>query len=199
MSEKELEERVMIDKKQFLEIEKYLQDNFHNVKIIHQKNRYFDDPNRTIKKVHNVLRIRSFKSSKEREFTYKVKGEEGDIEYTQILSHYWFYQITRYSRLPEGPVKEQLLKDNVDINSLKMLVDLFTRRMEVRIDNYIFVLDINLYNGITDYNIEVESDVSKKHAKEIILKYCDQFGLTYSDKYMSKSKRAFLTMKKTSD
>ena len=199
MSEKELEERVMINKSQFLEIEKYIQENFPHAKIIHQKNRYFDDPNRTVKKVHNVLRIRSFKSCKEREFTYKVKGEEGDIEYTQILSHYWFYQITRYSRLPAGPVKEQLLKDGVDINSLKMLVDLYTRRIEVRIDDYIFVLDVNLYNGITDYNIEVESDVSKKHAKDIILKYCDQFGLTYSDKYMSKSKRAFMTMKKTSD
>ena len=196
MSEKELEERVMINKKQFLEIEKYLQESFHNIKVIHQKNRYFDDANQNIKGVRNVLRIRSFKNCKLRELTYKVKGSEGDIEYTQLLSHYWFYQITRYSRLPEGVVKEQLLKDSVDISSLKMLAELYTRRIEVKIDDYLFVLDANLYNGITDYNIEIESDVSKKHAKEIILQYCDKFGLTYSEKYLSKSKRAFLTIKK---
>ena len=196
MSEKELEERVMINKSQFLEIEKYIQENFHNFKLIHQKNRYFDDANRTVKKVNNMLRIRSFKNYKEREFTYKVKGVEGDIEYTQILSHYWFYQITRYSRLPEGIVKEKLLEDGVDVNSLKMLVDLYTRRIEVKIDDYLFVLDANLYNGITDYNIEIESDVSKKHAKDVILKYCEMFNLEYKEKYITKSKRAFASINK---
>ena len=196
MSEKELEERVLINKSQFLEIEKYIQENFHDYRIIHQKNRYFDDANETVKKVRATLRIRSFKSKKEREMTYKVKAEEGSIEYTQIISHYWFYQITRYSRLPDGIVKQKLLEDGVDINSLHMLTDLYTRRIEVRIDNYILVLDANLYNGITDYNIEIESDVSKKHAKDVILKYCEMFGLEYKDNYITKSKRAFLSMKK---
>ena len=196
MSEKELEERVLINKSQFLEIEKYIQENFHDYRIIHQKNRYFDDANETVKKVRATLRIRSFKSKKEREMTYKVKAEEGSIEYTQIISHYWFYQITRYSRLPDGIVKDKLLEDGVDINSLRLLTDLYTRRIEVRIDNYILVLDANLYNGITDYNIEIESDVSKKHAKDVILKYCEMFGLEYKDNYITKSKRAFLSMKK---
>lgn len=194
MREKELEERVMINRDQFLEIQKYIQENYPNVKTIYQKNRYFDDKDGTVRKIHNMLRIRSFRSCKMRELTYKIKGGEGDIEYTQSLSHYWFYQITRYSRLPEGIVKENLIKDGVDINSLKMLVDLFTRRMEVKIDDYLFVIDINLYNGICDYNIEIESDVSKKHAKEVILKYCEQFGLEYKEKYITKSKRAFLSL-----
>lgn len=196
MSEKELEERVLINNKQFLEIEKYIQENFPNVKTIFQKNRYFDDKNGTIKNKHCVLRIRSFRSCKLRELTYKVKGEDGDIEYNQSLTHYWFYQITRYDRFPEGPIKDKLIEDGVDISSLKMLVDLFTRRMEVKIDNYLFVLDVNLYNGICDYNIEIESDVSKKHAKEVILKYCEKFGLEYKDNYMSKSRRAFLSLNK---
>ena len=196
MSEKELEERVMISKDQFLEIEKYLQENFHNVKTIFQKNRYLDDKNMTVKKVHNVLRIRSFRSCKMRELTYKVKGQDGDIEYNQMLSHYWFYQITRDSRFPEGCVKEQLLKDGVDLSSVKLLMELYTRRMEVKIDDYLFVLDTNLYNGICDYNIEIESDVSKKHAKEVILKYCEKFGLTYDENYISKSRRAFNSLNK---
>lgn len=196
MSEKELEERVMINKKQFLEIKKYIQENFPSAKVIHQKNRYFDDDKGTILNNHTVLRIRSFKNSKEREFTYKVKGEDGDEEYNQILSHYWFYQITRFSHLPNGLVKDKLLADKVDIDSLKMIVDLYTRRIEIKIDNYLFVLDANLYNGITDYNIEIESDVSKKHAKEVILQYCEKFSLEYKENYISKSRRAILSLNK---
>ena len=196
MKEKEIEERVMIDGKQFLEIEKYIQENFPHAKTIFQKNRYFDDKDGTITKNHTVLRIRSFRSCKQRELTYKVKGKEEDTEYNQSLSHYWFYQITRFSRLPEGLVKEQLLKEGVDISSLKMLVELFTRRIEVKFDDYLFVLDTNLYNGICDYNIEIESDISREHAKEVILKYCKQFGLEYKDNYTSKSRRAFNSLNK---
>ena len=196
MKEKEIEERVLISEEQYLKIEKYLKENFSHIKLFHQKNRDFDDGDMNIKKAGNVLRIRSFRSCKNRELTYKVKGLEGDIEYTQILSHYWFYQITRQSRLPDGQVKDQLLQHGVDINSLKMIVDLYTKRMEVKIGDYLFVLDANAYNGITDYNIEIESDVSKKHAKETILKYCEMFGLTYKDNYVVKSKRAFDSIKK---
>ena len=82
MKEKEIEERVMIDGKQFLEIEKYIQENFPHAKTIFQKNRYFDDKDGTITKNHTVLRIRSFRSCKQRELTYKVKGKEEDTELT---------------------------------------------------------------------------------------------------------------------
>lgn len=196
MKTKEIEERVLISEEQYTKIEKYLKENFSHITITHQKNRYFDDKDRTIKRIRNVLRIRSFRSCKERELTYKVKGTEGDFEYTQMLSHYWFYQITRFSRLPDGIVKDTLIKDGVDVNSLTMLVDLYTKRMEVKCNDYLLVLDANMYNGINDYNIEIESNVSKKHAKEIILKYCEMFGLTYSDNYVVKSRRAFESLKK---
>ena len=126
MREKELEERVLINRDQFLEIEKYIQENYPNVKTIYQKNRYFDDKDGTVKKIHNMLRIRSFRSCKMRELTYKIKGEEGDIEFTQPLSHYWFYQITRYSRLPEGIVKENLISSSKILSFLNnFLIKLF--------------------------------------------------------------------------
>lgn len=195
MSEKELEERVMLNKEQFLEIEKYFQENFSHLKIIHQKNRYFDDKNHTIEKLKNVLRIRSFENGQEREFTYKIKGDNGDIEYNQTLSHYWFYQITRKSHLPLGAIKQKLIEDGVDINSLKSLVDLLTRRIEIEKEDYTIVLDANLYNGISDYNLEIESKKSKEHAKKIILDLCEKFNLKYSEHYLSKSARAFSSIK----
>ena len=196
MREKELEERVMLDRKQFLEIEKYIRDNFSHAKIIHQKNRYFDDDKHTIESIGNMLRIRSFPKNKEREFTYKIKGENGDIEINQILSHYWFYEITRKSHLPDGPVKEQLIKDGVDISNLKMLVELYTRRLEVELDDHRLILDANLYNDISDYNLEIESNISKRHAKEVIMHYCNMFKIEYKEGYVTKVARAFKSIKK---
>ena len=196
MSEKELEERVMLDKKQFLVIKKYIQENFPHYQVIHQKNRYFDDKNNSVHKLKNMLRIRSFQKSTNRELTYKVKGDDGDIEYNQTLSHYWFYEITRCSRLPEGQVKDKLIEDKIDVTSLKTIVDLLTRRIEVRLDDCTIVLDANLYNDITDYNLEIESKISKSHAKAVLLDYCSRFNIEYKDDYLTKSARAFMSIKK---
>ena len=196
MSEKELEERLMITKEQFLEIEEYIQENFPHAKTVYQKNRYFDDANKRVEQLQNMLRIRSFKSCKEREFTYKVRGNDGDLEYTQGLSHYWFYQITRFSRLPDGPVKNKLLEDGVDVESLKMFVDLYNRRVVAELDDYTLFLDINLYNDISDYDLEIESNISKQHAKEVILQYCKMFNIEYKDDYKTKIRRVIDSLKK---
>ena len=142
-----------------------------------------------------MLRIRSFKSKIEREFTYKTKGDDGDLEYNQTLSHYWFYQITRFSRLPDGQVKDKLKADGVDIASLKQIVDLYTRRIEVKLEDHIIVLDANIYNNITDYDLEIESFISKNHAKQVLFDYCQRFNITYDDNYLTKIQRAFKSIK----
>ena len=196
MSERELEERIMLTKKQYLEIEAYMQEHFPHAILVHQKNRYFDDGNHSIKKMRNVLRVRSFRDSKEKELTYKVKGEDGDIEYNQNISYYWSYQIIKYSRLPNGQVKDELIKEGIDVNNLKMIIDLYTRRLFVKFDDHTLFLDGNIYNNIVDYNLEVESNISKKHAKEVILKYCELFNITYKEGYKGKSTRAFMSLKK---
>lgn len=195
MSVKELEERVMLTKNQYLNIEDFLKSTYENYRITHQKNRYLDDNKRTINSLRHVLRIRSFTHSKNRELTYKVDGVDGDIEYNQILTYYWFRKLTQESRLLPGEVSEALLKDNVDINSLKVLVDLRTRRLEVSLKDYTIVLDANLYNDIVDYNLEVESNVSREHAKKVILDFCKKFDLTYQDDYVVKSLRALNSIK----
>ena len=191
MSEKELEERVLISKNQFLEIQSYIQENYPDAISINQNNRYFDDATLTIRNKHNVLRIRSFPNTNKRELTYKIAGLEGDIEHNQPLTYYWYTQIVRFSRLPNGEVKEKLLEDGVNIKSLRTLVELKTRRIEVKLEKYTIVLDENHYNHITDYDLEIESKVSKSHAKEVILELCDKFGLTYKNDYPVKSRRAF--------
>ena len=191
MKEKELEERVLINKKQFLEIQKYIQENYPNTPVVLQKNCYLMDSAFSLKNKKNVLRIRSFPSLNKRELTYKVKGDDGDIEFNQSLTYYWYSQIIRYSRLPDGEVKDKLLKAGVNIGSLRTMCELVTNRQEVKLDKYTIVLDVNSYNGITDYDLEIESKVSKTHAKEVILRFCHQFGLEYKNDYPTKSRRAF--------
>ena len=191
MSVKELEERVLLNKNQFLELEKYIQENYPHFTVTQQVNRYLDDAALTIRNKVNMLRIRSFPKENKRELTYKIGTPNGDIENNQPLTYYWYTQIVRFSRLPEGEVKEKLLADGVNIKSLRTLVELKTKRIEVKLDKYTIVLDENHYNHITDYDLEIESKVSKSHAKEVILELCDKFGLTYKNDYPVKSRRAF--------
>ena len=197
MSEKELEERVLINKKQFLELEKFIQENYPNAKVHIQKNRYLDDASLTIHNIKNMLRIRSFPNAGKREFTYKVGGQNGDTEYNQPLTYYWYSQIKRYSHLPEGEVKNRLLKDGVNIKSLRTLIEMRTRRIEVELYQYRIVLDENRYINIIYYDLEIESKVSKSHAKEVILQLCDKFKLEYKNDYPVKSRRAFEALLKS--
>lgn len=195
MSERELEERVLINKKQFLEIKKYIQENYPDTKVIHQKNRYLDDANSSIRKLKNVLRIRSFPHNNTRELTYKTRGNNCAIEYTQKLTYYAFIKFIENSIIPEGEIKTRLLSDGIDINSIKSIVDLRTRRLEVHLEQYTIVLDVNDYNGIIDYDLEIESNFSESHAKEVILDFCNRFGLEYKNDYPVKSRRAFESIK----
>ena len=196
MSVKELEERVLISKKQFLELEKFIQENYKDYELIHQKNRYLDDASFSLRNNHNMLRIRSFPNQNKRELTYKVAGKDGDMEYNQSLTYYWFSQITRFSHLPDGEVKDELVKAGVNIKSLRTLMELRTKRIEVKLEEYTIVLDVNVYNSITDYDLEIESKVSKTHAKDVILQFCEQFNLEYKNDYPTKSRRAFESLLK---
>lgn len=191
MSEKELEERAIIDKSQYVAIEQFIKEKYPDYILLHLKNRYFDDAKKTIKTLKNMLRIRSIKGKNYREFTYKTKGDDGDIEYNQLLSYYQFNKIIFSSRYPSGEVLEKLKSDNVDVSSLKSLVELRTRRMEVKLKDYTIVLDANEYNGVVDYDIEIESIISKDHAKTILLQFCEQFNIEYKNDYPTKSNRAF--------
>ena len=197
MSEKELEERVLINKKQFLELKQFIQEQYPDFVTTEQKNRYLDDDKFTVHERKNMLRIRSFHHSKMRELTYKVGGKDGDIEYTLPLTYYWFTQITRFSRLPNGEVKDQLVKDGVNINSLHTLTELRTRRIEVKLREYTIVLDANVYNNISDYNLEIESKLSKSHAKKVILEFCEQFGIQYKNDYPTKIRRVMESLFKS--
>ena len=64
-------------------------------------------------------------------------------------------------------------------------------RLEIEKDNYLLVIDKNVYNDITDYNLEIEANDSIESAKKILSDYIKKFNLThYNEKYVGKAHRA---------
>ena len=52
------------------------------------------------------------------------------------------------------------------------------------------MLDKNNYANREDYNIEIESNISKDHAKRILFEYKEKYSFSYQENYLSKSRRA---------
>ena len=172
----ECEERVMITFDQYRRILALYVAKYPNYRFLDIENTYFDDEKLSLKNSHKVLRLR--KSNGEVELTLKIKGEDGDLEINETPDNH--------------PEIDKAL--NNEFNKYRPIAKLATSRIEIDIEDYLFVLDMNKYNGIIDYNIEIEAN-TKERAKAVIQKICKSFDLEYKKDYRSKSSRAIATRK----
>ena len=184
----EYEARVMLSITQYNK----LLEIMSNIVPITLINEYFDDENCTIIKCRKMLRIRNL-NNKGYELTFKVKGENGDTEFNQPISSKDRELFINEGTFPDGEVKEQV-QSIIPVDSIKLITSLKTLRHEKQFEDYLLVLDKNEYNNIVDFNLEVESD-NKQKSIEIIKKYCELYGLQYSETYKGKSRRAILSVK----
>lgn len=184
----EYEARVMLSITQYNKLLEIVSD----ISPITLINEYFDDDDCSIITNRKMLRIRNL-NNKGYELTFKIKGQNGDTEVNQPLSPNERDLLINKGQFPDGDVKEEVEKV-VPIDSIKLITSLKTLRYEKRIDDYLFVLDKNEYNNITDYNLEIESD-DKQKSVNIIKKYCELYGMQYSESYKGKSRRAILSVK----
>ena len=184
----EYEARVMLSITQYNKL-LLLMSEINPITLI---NEYFDDDNCSIIKSRKMLRIRNLNFSGY-ELTLKIKGENGDTEYNQPISQKERDLFIRNGIFPDGEVKN-LVKGIIPLETISLITSLKTMRYEKSIEDYLFVLDKNEYNGIVDYNLEIESD-SKQKSVEIIKKYCKDYDIQYSEKYKGKSRRAILSVK----
>lgn len=180
----EIEKRVMLTKEQydnlFLYASKY---EYQKLVLI---NHYFDDENLALRNAHYMLRIRNI-NAKDYELTLKIKGENGDLEINEPINKKEVKSLIDKCELKDGEIKDQILK--VTSKDIRYITSLETERIEIKFDNYLFVLDKNKYSDITDYNLEIEAnDINV--ANEVIKKYCTEFNVQYSKEYKSKSRRA---------
>ena len=172
----ECEERVMISFDQYtVLVAAYVAKDPH-FRLLEIENTYLDDENLSLKNKHHVLRIR--KTNNEYELTLKIKGDNGDIEINETPDNH--------------PEIDRYLNNQFDL--YKPITSLKTRRIEAKIDDYLVVIDMNKYNGIIDYDLEVEAS-NMDRAKEVMANICQEYKIEYKKDYISKSSRAFNTRK----
>lgn len=188
----ECEKRILLTKHEYFYILDDIKEQHKNISFTYLRNRYFDTPNLDIQKSGCMLRMRS-ELDGERTLTLKIKGDNGDIEYHQKVSSYMFRKLLIENRFPNGVIKEQLELKGIDTKHIRFFGILETRRLELKKKNHLFVLDINDYNGLTDYNLEVEA-ASIEIAEKEINNYCKKYSLTMKNDYLSKSSRFFKTL-----
>lgn len=185
----EYEKRVLINEDQYQKILHFFLEKYADHRSFEQKNYYFDTYSFDLKTRGIVFRLRKMEKRCS-EITLKIKGLNGDLEINQILTSEEEKHLLSKNEIPEGEIKDYLFHEDFLLPSFNLLGSLKTNRMEIRIDDYLIVIDKNEYLDICDYNLEVEAN-SIIRAESIILELCHSFGLEYKNDYSSKSSRLF--------
>ena len=189
----ECEKRVMLSKVQYTTLRKHYLKTQKINKLVKQENVYFDDQIGSIEKKKAILRIRNKKTmgkgKHDCEITFKFHSEEGSIEINQDISIKEYKSFKKKAILPEGEVKEEIQKQIPELGCLAIIGELTTARYSFHSDNCLIELDKNKYEGIKDYNLEVEA-INLETANNKILEICDEFNIVYTTEYVTKSNRA---------
>ena len=183
----EIESKALISQEDYSKILKHYE--FETSKEYDQTNHYIDTPEFTLKQLGIGLRVRIIGSNYV--LTLKAPLAEGLYEKDQIISKEEFQKLRKGESFPEGIILDFVRMFGVDPTSLKILAKLTTHRVEVEIEkiNKRLCIDKNVYNQITDYELELQAntlDSGKVQLKAI----CDHVGITYNENFKSKQSRA---------
>ena len=145
-------------------------NKYQKEKIYPQNNFYFDTNELQIRERKAGLRVRELNGKFE--LTLKLSSSEGKIEINQQISNILFDNLINNYTFPEGEVRFNLVEVlNVDIPKIRYLGNLLTYRMDLNYKNALISIDKSLYNGIVDYEIEIEDESMEKaetHLKEFL-------------------------------
>lgn len=120
-----------------------------------QENHYYDTPDFKLKKQHSALRIRILPESAE--MTLKTPHQSYLLETTNLLSKETALKIINSEKItPRGDLLTKLNEFNVHEHNLEKKVALTTLRYEKELENGLLVLDKSIYNGKTDFELELE-------------------------------------------
>lgn len=175
----EYEERVLIKEADYKKVINDIKNEGRCFRAFHIENIYLDNKEEFIYKNRMMLRIRII-DNKEQELTLKIKNPDGsNREINETLNKH--------------PIIDKELDNR--FNEYQEIAKLVTERIEVPYDDYLLVIDKNMYHGVIDYDIEIEAK-SQQKALELIKKYCKSYNLAYDPKYPTKSHRAISLAKK---
>ena len=189
-SQKEYETRIMLDEEKYFFIVTYYMNIYPNKHFLQNANYYFDTDDLYLREQHMTLRVRIINDVKS-ELTLKIKGEDGDEEINDGLTPKESDLLINQGVFPYGQVRNRLMLLPYSLDKYHKITALYNRRLEIEFDDYTLVIDRNTYGDATDYNLEIESKVGIKHAKEMMKEYIAKFDIPVSkEKYIGKARRA---------
>ena len=148
----EIEFKNMLDESEYQELLKCF--SIQEEQIWTQKNVYFDTPSFDLKKNQAALRVRIKNNTYE--LTLKTKAEVGLLETDQLITKADYKTLKHDCQLVKGPVYETLINLGIDVNQLRVITDLTTKRAEVPYENGLLVLDKSFYGEVIDFELEYE-------------------------------------------
>ncbi|MGT2911825.1 CYTH domain-containing protein [Streptococcus cameli] len=150
MNQLEIEYKTLLTKSEY----KRLKEFFSGHALFQQTNYYIDTPEFELKKNRLSLRIRTLMDRAE--LTLKKPLDVGNIEYNQEISLEQANQLIQKFELPNGEIKKIIQDTDIPFETLSIWGYLTTNRIEINDGLGLFALDENHYNGITDYELEIE-------------------------------------------
>ncbi len=193
---KEFESRVMLTEHEYLDVVSHFMKIYPNNHFLQNNNNYFDTNDFFLKNRHITLRVRTINDVRS-ELTLKIKGENGDIEINDDISFKEMEAVMKNKIFPDGNVKNYLLSLPIPLSDYENIVSLYNRRLEIQFDNHLLVIDKNEYNGIVDYNLEIETKDDINLANKLLSEYIQKFNLSLAkQKYQGKAHRALDSARK---
>lgn len=189
---KEFESRVMITEEEYLNIVAFYMREYPNHRFLQNTNIYLDSDDLFLRRNHITLRVRDINDTSS-ELTCKIKGSNGDDEINNDISQKERELLLNDGVFPDGMVKNYLLGLPYPLSMYHVIATLYNRRLEIKCEDHLLVIDRNAYGDVVDYNLEIETDTDIATANKIISDYIEKFNLTlHKQKYIGKASRAIL-------
>lgn len=190
---KEYETRIMLTESEYFEMVSHFMRLHPNKQFLKNTNIYFDTEDLFLRKNHITFRIRIINDVKS-EITIKIKGANGDDEINDGLTGKDVELFLKERSLPDGSVRSFLLSLPYTFDAYKEITTLYNVRLEIEEDDHLLVIDKNIYNDITDYNLEIETADNIESARKWLDHYIKQFNLANrGQKYVGKAHRAIMS------
>ena len=188
----EIEAKVLINEDDYNRVLKFYKKE--ELQKVTQLNYYIDTDDLLLKQFGIGLRVR------QKDFfvlNMKAPLQEGLLEKKESISEKEFDNFKNNGVFPNGSIKNLLLMFGVDITKLKIQTTLKTERIVIEnfSDNEVFAIDKNYYNGLIDYELELEG-TSLERAKNSLKEKCEELTIDFVENAKSKQVRAMETIKK---
>ncbi|AME08864.1 MULTISPECIES: CYTH domain-containing protein [Gemella] len=153
MREKEIEFKNLLTEDEYQRL--FTAFNLGEINTIINKNYYYDDNEKTLKKFGAALRLRF--SGRKNEITLKTRKLKGNIEINVPIDNKLYPNAPQVlSSLPEV-IMAELKAMNVNIKTPLLFQKITTIRKELRLSQGLLVLDKTIFlNDVVDYELEFE-------------------------------------------